>query len=125
MLLKSLVMSAVAAVLGPTLGIGLFFVANGDFGNQTTSFAASTGEAALVTEQRDTDVIRMFAPPGAWYNPTSTGEHERKINTAAGDPLSKLGSWHTVVSCPEDRALSEDGRCTSPHRPDTKQQVLR
>ena len=123
MLLKSLVISVAAAVLGPTIGIGMFFLANDDYSSShTTSFS---GEARLVTEPGHREVFKMFAPPGPWYNPTLIGVHERKIDTAAGDPVSERSSWHTVVSCAEGQALSEDGRCTAPRRPNTKRQVLR
>jgi hypothetical protein len=106
MLVKSLIVSVAAAVLGPTLGIATFFLANSTYPSQ--SLSASTQEMGLIARPDHREVARAFAPSGAWYGPSA---QERKLDTAAADLPSGLGVWQTVVNCPEGQALSKDGRC--------------
>ena len=118
MLLKSLAVSVVAASLGPTLGIAMFFLANSS--GSPSSHPPSTSlhqQVELVTPPAHRDVIRSFVPSEAWYGPS--GE-VGKLDTAAADLPRELGTWQTVVRCPEGQALSEDGRCPpSDTRPPT------
>ena len=116
MLVKTLAISVAAAVLGPTIGMGVFVFANSDrFGGETTSFSSSTRGPGPVTEPGQADVVRTFAPPGPWLNPDSIDRQERKPEPAAATrPLPELAPWRTVVSCPEGQPLPEDGRCPSP-----------
>jgi hypothetical protein len=117
MLVKSLVVSVAAALLGPTLGIATFFLTNGNSPN-SHSFSASVQTTGLLAQPDHREVTRTFAPSGAWYGPSA---QERKLDTAAADLRSGLlGVWQTVVNCPEGQALSEDGRCrSSSSRPPT------
>jgi len=114
MLVKSLVVSVAAALLGPTLGIAAFFLANSNYPSQP--FSASTQEMGLIAQPDHREVARTFAPSGPWYGPSA---QERKLDTAAADLPSGLGVWQTVVNCPEGQALSENGRCQSSIRPRT------
>lgn len=114
MIVKSLAVSVAAALLGPTLGIATFFLANSNYPGQ--SFSASTQELRLLAQSDHREVARTFAPSGAWYGPSVQG---RKLDTAAADLPSGLGVWQTVVNCPEGQALSENGRCQPSIRPRT------
>jgi hypothetical protein len=116
MLAKSLIISMLAALLGPTIGVGIFLTANRHYWDgQATSFSPSAREVEQVTQPGHAEVTRTFAPPEPWVNPASIGAQERKPETAAAAlPSPELASWHTVVSCPEDQPLAEDGRCPSP-----------
>lgn len=100
MLVKSLALSVAAALLGPTLGIALFFLANSNLYAQPPALAVS-------------ETLRQvsFAPGQPWY---ATGAYERKLNTAAAD------DWQTVVRCPDGQTIADNGRCLSPTaRPQT------
>jgi hypothetical protein len=93
MLLKSLAVSVAAALLGPTLGIAMFFLADSN----------SARGQPLVTATRH-EVVRSFAPSETWYDPSAQAVEVQALG---------LGSWQTVVRCPDGQALSEDGRCRS------------
>jgi hypothetical protein len=100
MLLKSLVVSVAAALLGPALGIAAFYLANSGYPDQPVSTS-----------------IRTFAPSAVWYDP-SVPKH--RLDTAAADLPPDVGGWKTVVNCPDGQALSADGRChSSSTRPPT------
>lgn len=117
MLLKSLAVSVAAALLGPTLGIATFFLANGSSPSSEPLSTSLHQQVELVMPPADRDVIRSFAPSQAWYGPS---DEVGKLDTAAADLPRELGTWQTVVRCPEGKALSEDGRCRpSDTRPPT------
>jgi hypothetical protein len=99
MLLKSLAVSVAAALLGPTLGIAMFFLANSD---------SASGQQLATATQRE--VVRSFAPSETWYDPSAQAI---EVQAAAAELPGGLGSWQTVVRCPDGQALSEDGRCRS------------
>jgi hypothetical protein len=90
MLLKSLAVSVAAALLGPTLGIAMFFLAD--------SNSASSQQLITATQH---EVVGSFAPKAV------------EVQAAAAEFPGGLGSWQTVVRCPDGQALSEDGRCRS------------
>lgn len=90
MLLKSLAVSVAAALLGPTLGIAMFFLAD--------SNSASSQQLITATQH---EVVGSFVPQAA------------EVQAAAAELPGGLGSWQTVVRCPDGQALSEDGRCRS------------
>jgi len=79
MLLKSLAVSVAAALLGPTLGIAMFFLANSD---------SASGQQLASAQAIE-------------------------VQAAAAELPGGLGSWQTVVRCPDGQALSKDGRCRS------------
>jgi hypothetical protein len=106
MLVKSLVVSVVAALLGPTLGIATFFVANSNYSG--LPFSASVETMGLLLAQPDD--LEVITSSGAWYGPSAL---ERSLDTAAAAQPSGLGVWQTVVKCPEGQALAENGRCWS------------
>jgi hypothetical protein len=113
MLLKSLVVSVAAALLGPTLGIATFLAVNGAYPSQP--FAASSQVADETAQPAPR--IRAFAPSGLWY---AQNVQERELSTAAADLSPEAGGWQTVVSCPDGQTLSGDARCqTSTQRPQT------
>jgi hypothetical protein len=99
MLVKSLVVSVAAALLGPTLGIATFFLANSNYSG--LPFSASVEAMGLLLAQPDDREV--VTPSGAWYGPSA---QERRLDTAATAQPS-------VVNCPEGQALSENGRCWS------------
>jgi hypothetical protein len=116
MLMKSLAVSVAAALLGPTLGIATFFLANGNSASSQPLSTSPDQQVGLVT-QPNREVVRSFAPSETWYGPRA---EVRKLDTAAADLPRELGAWQTVVRCPEGKALSEDGRCRSSNtRPPT------
>ena len=99
MLLKSLAVSVAAALLGPTLGIAMFFLADSN---------SASGQQLITATQHE--VVRSFAPSETWYGPSAQAV---EVRAAAAELPGGLGSWQTVVRCPDGQALSEDGRCPS------------
>ena len=99
MLLKSLAVSVAAALLGPTLGIAMFFLANSN---------SASGQQLITASQHE--VVGSFAPSETWYGPSAQAV---EMLAAAAELPGGLGSWQTVVRCPDGKALSEDGRCRS------------
>jgi hypothetical protein len=107
MLVKSLAVSVAAALLGPTLGIAMFFLANS---NSASSQPLSTEQqVGLVTAPAQREVIRSFTPSETWYDPSA---QVAEVHAAATSLAGGLGAWQTVVR-PDGQALSEDGRCRS------------
>jgi len=114
MLLKSLVVSVAAALLGPTLGIAAFLAVNGAYPSQPL---ASSQIADEMAQPAPHIALRAFAPSGLWYG---QNVQERELSTAAADISPEAGGWQTVVSCPDGQTLSGDARCqTSTQRPQT------
>jgi hypothetical protein len=114
MLMKSLAISLVAALLGPTVGVGVFLLTNGDrFGGETTLPIRAAGP---VPEFNQAEVVRTFAQPRLWLGP-ATGALESSAKTPATHPSSELAAWRTVVRCPEGEPLAQTGRCPAPARP--------
>jgi hypothetical protein len=115
MLLKSLVVSVAAALLGPTLGIATFLAVNGAYPSQP--LAASSQIADETAQPAPRIALMAFAPSGPWYG---QNVQERELSTAAADISPEAGGWQTVVSCPDGQTLSGDARCqTSTQRPQT------
>ena len=115
MLLKSLVMSVVAAVLGPTIGVAMFLMANSDGSDLPKLNSAShSQEAGPATGSGQTEVSGAFLPQAPWLASAATGVQERKPETAAAGWSTELGMWQTTVSCPEGQPLTEEGPCPSP-----------
>lgn len=92
MLLKSLAVSVAAALLGPALGVAMFFLANSSAGGQPLAYS----QARVVAQPAGSDLVRSFAPSENWYAHVATEE---------------LGAWQTVVRCPDGQALPAGGRC--------------
>ena len=111
MLVKSIVISIAAALLGPTIGVALFFMANSDRGGKATSPTVVTREG-LGTELGEAEVIRNFAPQGAHLDLASILVTERRPQVAASGTVESA-PWRTVVI----RAVGQptkDGRCPAP-----------
>ena len=92
MLLKSLAVSVAAALLGPALGVAMFFLANSSAGGQPLA----NSQARVVAQPAGSGLVRSFAPSENWYAHVATEE---------------LGAWQTVVRCPDGQALPPGGRC--------------
>src|SRR3989442_974682 len=60
MLLKSLAVSVAAALLGPTLGIAMFFLADSN---------SASGQQLITATQHE--VVGSFAPSETWYGPSA------------------------------------------------------
>jgi hypothetical protein len=112
MLLKSLVVSVAAALLGPTLGIATFLAVNGAYPNQPL---AASSQIADETAQPTPLALMAFAPSGPWYG----NVQERELGTATADISPEASGWQTVVSCPDGQTLSGDARCQTSKRPQT------
>ena len=67
MLVKSLVVSVAAALLGPTLGIATFFLANSNYSG--LPFSASVETMGLLLAQPDDREVAT--PSAAWYGPSA------------------------------------------------------
>jgi hypothetical protein len=117
MLMRTLVTSVAAALLGPAIGIGVFIMANRDHsGGQPTSISMTqTREAgsAIETGQAEEE-IRTFTPQGRWLGSPATGMQEPKLKTAAVRPSREQATWHTVVTCPSGEPFPGDGICPLP-----------
>ena len=106
-------MSAAAAVLGPTIGIAVFFMPNRDnVSGPATSFTVSTRGTGPVTEFAED--LRSFAPRGLWLNLAPSVVQERKPQAATVATSSEPTAWPAVVTCSEGRSVREDGRCPAP-----------
>jgi len=116
MLVRILVTSVAAALLGPAIGIGVFVMANKDHsGGRPTSFSMTqTREIGSASEMGQAEDIRTFTPQGRWLGSPATRVQEPKLKAAAARPSREPGHWHTVVSCPSGEPLSGDGHCPSP-----------
>jgi hypothetical protein len=115
MLLKSLVVSVAAALLGPTVGIATFLAVNGAYPSQP--LAASPQVADETAQPAPRIALRAFAPSGLWYGESA---QDRRLSTAAADLSPESGGWQTVVSCPDGQTLTGDARCQpSTQRPQT------
>ena len=111
MLVKSIVISTAAALLGPTIGVALFLVANSDRGGKATSPTVVTREG-LGTELGEAEVIRNFAPQGVHLDLASILAPERKPQVAAAG-TAEQAAWRTVVICVVGQP-AKDGRCPAP-----------
>jgi hypothetical protein len=116
MLVRTLVTSVAAALLGPAIGIGVFIMANRDHsGGQPTSISMTqTRQAGSAIETGQAEDIRTFTPQGWWLSSPATRVQEPKLKTAAARPSREPAHWHTVVSCPSGEPLPGDGRCPLP-----------
>lgn len=116
MLVRTLVTSVAAALLGPAIGIGAFLMANRDHsGAQPTSISMSpTREAGSAIETGQAKDIRTFTPQGRWLGSPATRVQEPKLKAADARPSREPAAWHTVVSCPSGEPLPGDGHCPSP-----------
>jgi len=116
MLVRTLVTSVAAALLGPAVGIGVFIMANRDHsdGQATSISMTQTREAGSAIETGQAEDIRTFTPQGRWLGSPATRVQEPKLKTAAARPSREPAHWHTVVSCPSGEPLPGDGRCPSP-----------
>ena len=108
---KALAISLVAALVGPTIGVGVFLLADGDrWGGETASIP--TRAAGSVTEFGQAQE-RTFAAPRLWPGPMLTDAPERRAKTLLAQPSPELAPWRTVVSCPAGDTLLETGHCPS------------
>jgi hypothetical protein len=111
MLVKSIVISTAAALLGPTIGVALFLVANSDRAGEATSPTVATREG-LETELGEAEVIRNFASQGVHLDLASILAPERKPQVAAA-ATAESAAWRTVVICAVGQP-AKDGRCPAP-----------
>jgi hypothetical protein len=110
MLMKSIVISTAAALLGPTIGVAVFFVANSDRGGQSIS-ATATREGSE-TELDGAGVIRNFAPEGVHLGSTSILAPKPKPQVSA-PATAESAAWRTVIICAEGQT-DKDDRCPMP-----------
>ena len=111
MLVKSILISTAAALLGPIIGVAVFFMADSDRGAQATSPTVST-RVGPVTELGEAEVIRSFAPQGVDLRFASILVPERKPQGSAAR-TAESAAWRTVVTCAVGEP-AEDGRCPVP-----------
>jgi hypothetical protein len=116
MLVRTLITSVAAALLGPAVGMGVFVMTNRDHsGGQPPSISMTqTREAGSAIETGQAEDIRTFTPQGRWLGSPATRVQEPKLKTAAARPSREPAHWHTVVICPSGEPLPGDGRCPSP-----------
>lgn len=101
---KALAISVLAAVLGPTIGVGVFLVADGDrWGGETASRAAGSVTVGQAQE-------RTFAAPRLWPGPKSADAPEHRAKMPV-EPSPELAPGRTVVSCPAGDSLPDTGHC--------------
>ena len=114
---KALAISALAALVGPTVGVGVFLLANGANGDRFAGQTALPVQAAPpVTKFDYAEVMRTFAEPRLWPGPKSTVMPERR-EIGATELSPELAAWRTVVGCPDGQPLPETGRCPAPDWP--------
>ena len=111
MVVRELLISAAAALLGPIVGIIMFFVVFSDeLDRSTASFSVPDRQAQAVAGFSQGGVNRTFAPPWPWLNSASSGVEERMPQAPNAQFLPDIATWKTVVSDPEGRPLSEANR---------------
>ncbi len=110
-MMKSIVLSIAAALIGPAIGIAIFFTAHSDhLGGATTSLAESNGDATVADLDKD-EAIKTFVPQGLPIDAFPVSVPERKPDSTQGKAES--GEWRTVVRCALGPA-TQDGRCPLP-----------
>jgi hypothetical protein len=111
MVVKVLLISVAAALLGPFVGIAMFFVVfNDDLSRPTASFSVSDRQAQAVGELSQGEVIRTSAPPWPWLNSASIGVEARRPQAPTAQFLPDIATWQYVVSDPQGRILSAANR---------------
>jgi hypothetical protein len=98
MVVKTLVVSLAAALLGPTLGIATFFLAN--------AIVLSQSPPPFAQDPR----VMSFAPADLW---SGSQAQQGNLDTAAADLATEQGDWQTVVKCPDGQPLSGGDSCPS------------
>ena len=112
--MKSLAISLGAALLGPTIGVGVFLLANGD---RISGETALPIQAAGPVPDFDQAGVRTFAQPSLWLGLKPSGGLEPSAQTPAAHASPKLAAWLTVVRCPEGEPLPQTGNCSAPAWP--------
>ena len=110
-MMKSIVLSIAAALIGPAIGIAIFFTAHSDhLGGVTTSLAESNADGSVADLGKD-EGIKTFVPLGLSIDTFPVSVPERKPDPTQGKAES--GRWRTVVRCALGPA-TQDGRCPLP-----------
>lgn len=110
-MMKSIVISTAAALIGPAIGIAIFFTAHSDhLGGATPSLAESSGDGTVADLGKD-EVIKTFVPQWLPIDAFSVPVPERKPYPVNG--TAEFGAWRTVVRCALGPA-TKDGRCPLP-----------
>ena len=111
MLVKSILISTAAALIGPAIGIATFFMAHG---NHLGGPATSPTEAAReepVAELGKAEAMKTFVPQWLHLDPDPILVPERKPQPAG--EVIESGGWRTVVRCASGLAIKE-GSCPLP-----------
>ena len=109
MLVKSILISTAAALIGPAIGIAMFFMAHG---NHLGGPATSPTEAAReepVAELGKAEAMKTFVPQWLHLDPDSIIVPERKPQPAG--EVIESGAWRTVVRCASGLAIIKEGSC--------------
>ena len=78
MFVKSIMISTAAALLGPTIGLALFFMANSGGGGKAT---LPTTREGLGIELGEPEVLRNFEPQGVHLDLASIHVPERRLRS--------------------------------------------
>ena len=110
-MMKSIVISTAAALIGPAIGIAIFFATHSDhLGGATTSLAESNGGGS-VAELGKHEAIKTFVPQWLLIDAFPVAAPQRKPYPVSG--TAESGPWRTVVTCALGPA-TKDGRCPLP-----------
>jgi hypothetical protein len=110
-MLKSIVLSTTAALIGPAVGVAVFFTAHSDhFGGAPTSLAESNGDGSVADLGKDEAII-TFVPQPLPIDAFAVSVPERKPDSIR--ERTESGEWRTVVRCALGPA-TKDGRCPLP-----------
>ena len=108
-MMKSIVLSTAAALIGPAIGIAIFFTVHSDhLGGATTSLAEFNGDGSVAGKD---EAIKTFVPQWAPIDAFPLPVPERKSDPVRG--RAESGGWRTVVTCALGPA-TKDGRCPLP-----------
>lgn len=105
-MLKSIVIASVAALIGPAIGVAIFFTAHSDhLSGATTSLNRS------IAELGKDEAIKTFVPQGLLIPVFPVPAPQRKPHPLR--ETAESSGWRTVVRCALGPATS-DGRCPLP-----------
>jgi len=110
-MMKSIVISTAAALIGPAIGIAIFFTAHSNhLGGATTLLAGSNGGGSVADLVGKHEAIKTFVPQWVLIDAFPVSAPQRKPYP---NGTAESGAWRTVVRCALGPA-TKDGRCPLP-----------
>jgi hypothetical protein len=110
-MMKSIVISTAAALIGPAIGIAIFFTAHSNHLGGATTLLAESNEGGSVAVLGKDEAIKTFVPQWLLIDAFPVPAPQRMPYAVNG--TAESGTWRTVVRCALGPA-TKDGRCPLP-----------